>query len=452
MLSMPSGLAGLDYLRIDNEHAWRQDGTLEHLIRAAIMGGVVPIVRIDRDNPYLLRKALEIGAGAIIVPDVCTVEEAESVVRAAKFPPRGSRGYSGNCWSAGWGARAVTQWLSWLPGGLMHSNIGSCSIFAAMSGSSVATAATIGTIALPQIKKFGYNERLFLGTLAAGGTLGILIPPSINMIVYGVITDTSIPQLYLAGIFPGLLLAALFIGTILIACLIKRDWGGRPVDTDWKRRIQTLPDLIPPLLIIVVVIGSIYAGIATATESAALGVVVSLMLAAWHRRLTFQVLRQAFLGTMRTTAMIMLILGAAFFLNFAMATVGLTKQITDTVTALDIGPYTLMFVVVVFFVVLGCFMETLSMMITTVPVITPIVVAAGFDPVWFGVIVVVLMETALITPPVGVILYVVHGLRTKGSAGDVIIGAAPFVLGMFACLGLLTLFPAIALWLPRSVF
>src|ERR671937_604491 len=229
---------------------------------------------------------------------------------------------------------ALVLWVPWLPGGLMHSNIAACAMFAATSGSSVATAATIGTVAMGEIKKRGYSERLFLGTIAAGGTLGILIPPSINMIVYGVLTDSSIPKIYLAGIFPGLMLAGLFSITVLIACLLCPSFGGRRSHADWRSRIRALPDLIPPLMIFLAVIGSIYAGLATATESAALGVIAALGVAAWHRRLTVRMLLHAFEGTMRTTAMIMAILIAAYFLNFVITSIGLTAQVNRFVIAM----------------------------------------------------------------------------------------------------------------------
>jgi tripartite ATP-independent transporter DctM subunit len=347
---------------------------------------------------------------------------------------------------------SVAQWLSWLPGGLMHSNVGACALFAATSGSSAATAATIGTVALPEVAKHGYNEPMFLGTLAAGGTLGILIPPSINMIVYGVLTDTSIPRLYLAGIFPGIVLAGLFMGTILIGCLMIPRWGGETVSASWRQRLTGLGDLLPPIAIFLVVVGSIYTGLATPTESAALGVIAALVLAAYHRRLTFAMLKSAVEGTMRTTAMIMLIVMAAFFLNFVLASIGLTAMITNIVIGSGLSPLQTIILVVVFYVVLGCFMETLSMMITTVPIITQIVVAAGYDPVWFGVLVMLLIETALITPPVGVNLFVVQGVRGKGSLNDIMIGVAPFVLTMFAMIVILIAFPDLALWLPRTAF
>ena len=343
---------------------------------------------------------------------------------------------------------ALVLWVPWLPGGLMHSNIAACAMFAATSGSSVATAATIGTVAMGEIKKHGYSERLFLGTIAAGGTLGILIPPSINMIVYGVLTDSSIPKLYLAGFIPGLVLAGLFSLTVLFICLLRPELGGRRTRTDWKARIRALPDLIPPLVIFLAVIGSIYAGLATATESAALGVIAALGVAAWHRRLTVKMLLQAFEGTMRTNAMIMAILIAAYFLNFVISSIGLTGQVNRLVTGLGLTSTELLLTVIVFYLILGCFMETLSMMVATVPIIAPIMFKAGYDPVWFGIIVIILIELAMITPPVGINLYVVQGLRKRGKIDDVIIGASPFVIAMLLMILILAIWPQIALFLP----
>ena len=302
---------------------------------------------------------------------------------------------------------------------------------------------------MEEIEKHGYSERLFLGTIAAGGTLGILIPPSINMIVYGVLTETSIPKLYLAGVVPGLILAFLFSLTVIIFCLIRPDLGGKRTTATWDQRIRALPDLIPPVIIFLAVIGSIYAGWATATESAALGVIAAVGIAAWNRRLTMRVMLQAFEGTMRTTAMIMAILIAAYFLNFAIASIGLTDQVNRFITELNLQPTQLLIAVIVFYLILGCFMETLSMMVATVPIIAPIVIKAGFDPVWFGIMIVVLMETAMITPPVGINLYVVQGLRKRGRINDVIIGTAPFVLTMLLMIVVLSVWPMIALWLPQ---
>ncbi len=346
---------------------------------------------------------------------------------------------------------ALARWLSWLPGGLMHSNIAACALFAATSGSSVATAATVGTVALPQARRFGYNERLFLGTLAAGGTLGILIPPSINMIIYAVLTNTSVPKLYLAGIVPGVLLALAFMAVVAVACTLRPGWGGQRVTATLAACIAGLVHLLPPLGVFLVVVGSIYAGIATPTEAASLGVMAGLALAAWNKALSWRMLQEALLGTMKSTGMIMLIIVAAYFLNFVMSATGLTTKLTDTVQGLGLSKWELLLAVVVFYLVLGCFMETLSMMITTIPVIAPVMQAMGFDMVWFGIVVIVLVEAALITPPVGLNLFVVHNLRKTGSMNDVILGTLPFVLAMFVLLLLLALFPGLALWLP-SVF
>ncbi len=346
---------------------------------------------------------------------------------------------------------AIAQWLSWLPGGLMHANIGASAMFAATSGSSVATAATIGTVAIPQIAKRGYDERLFLGTIAAGGTLGILIPPSINFIIYGLLTSTSVPRLYLAGFIPGALLASLFMVIVLIACLIDPKKGGEKMETSWSERFRVLPSLIPPMFIFLVVVGAIYAGIATPTEAASLGVVAALILAWWEGKLTLQMLRAVGEGTMRTTAMIMMIIIAAQFLNFVLAAIGITDAVAKTMESMGLGKITTMLVIVVFYLVLGCFMETISMMILTTPFIFPIVTNVGWDPIWWGIVLTILIEAALITPPVGLNLYVVQGMRERGPVSDVIQGALPFVGAMMVLIGLLMAFPDLALWLPNYV-
>jgi len=344
---------------------------------------------------------------------------------------------------------AMILWLSWLPGGLMHANIGASTLFAATSGSSVATAATVGTVALPQIRRYGYNEPLFLGSIAAGGTLGILIPPSINLVIYGVLTNSSVPKLYLAGIIPGFLLAALFMLTVVVACVIKPSWGGQRVTATWGERIVGLKHLLPPLGIFLMVVGSIYAGLATPTEAAALGVLGALVLAAFFRRLSLSMLREAVEGTMRATAMIMLIVIAAGFLNFVMSGIGLTALLTDSISGLGLSAGWTLLVVVIFYVILGCFMETLSMMIVTIPIVAPIMIAVGYDPIWLGIVIIVLVETALITPPVGMNLFVVQSLRKGGSMNAVIIGSLPFVAALFVMIALLAVFPDLALWLPR---
>lgn len=344
---------------------------------------------------------------------------------------------------------AMALWLSWLPGGLMHANIGASTLFAATSGSSVATAATVGTVSVPQIKRYGYNEPLFLGSIAAGGTLGILIPPSINLVIYGVLTNSSVPKLYLAGIIPGLMLASLFMLVVIVACVVKPAWGGQPVRATWGERLRSLQHLLPPLGIFFLVVGSIYAGLATPTEAAALGVVGALVLAAFSRKLSIRMLRDALEGTMKSTAMIMLIVIAAGFLNFVMSATGLTDTLTKSIGGLGLSPGMMILVVVLFYVVLGCFMETLSMMIVTIPIVAPVMIALGFDPIWLGILIILMVETALITPPVGMNLFVVHSIRKSGSMNAVIVGSLPFVAALFVMVALLAVFPDIALWLPR---
>ncbi len=346
----------------------------------------------------------------------------------------------------------IVKWLGWLPGGLMHANTGSCALFAATSGSSVATAATIGTVAIPQIEERGYNERLFLGTIAAGGTLGILIPPSINLILYGLLTDTSVPELYLAGFIPGLMLALLFMATVVVLCLIKPEWGGQRIQASWSERIAVLPALLPPICIFMVVVGSIYAGLATPTEAAALGVVAALFLTLINGTLSIDMLRRAIEGTMRTTSMILLIILAAVFLNFVLSVIGLTQALADFVEGLGMTPMQTMLVLAALLLIIGCFMETLSMLLTTAPLIAPIVISLGFDPVWFGILLMVLLETALITPPIGINLYVVQGVREKGQLSDVMFGALPFVVTMIIMIALLLAIPDIALWLPERMY
>ena len=346
---------------------------------------------------------------------------------------------------------AVAAWLSWLPGGLMHANIGSSALFASMCGSSVATAATVGTTAMPQMTKYGYNPPLFLGTLAAGGTLGILIPPSINLIVYGLITNTSIPRLYLAGIVPGALMALVFIAFVAVVCAVRPGLGGRNVSVTWSERFALLAEFLPPVFIFIVVIGSIYMGWATATESAALGVFAALLLTVLRGRFSIAMFVTAVENTMKTTGMIMLIVIAAFFLNFVMTAVGLTTSIINLVTAYDLSPLALMAVVIVFYLILGAFMDEMAMMISTVPVIAPVVFAAGFDGVWFGIMLVMLMQAGMILPPVGINLFVIQGIRRSGRIEEIAWGALPFVLAMVLLMGLLIVFPQLALWLPDTL-
>lgn len=343
---------------------------------------------------------------------------------------------------------ALDGWLSWLPGGLMHANIATSMMFSATSGSSVATAATVGTTALPQAKRLGYDERLFAGSIAAGGTLGILIPPSINLIIYGFLTQSSIPSLFLAGILPGVALAFIFSAIIVILCLIKPKLSGQRYAPSGQNRLKGLVHLIPILLLFLVVVGSIYAGWATPTEAAALGVLFALGLALAYRRLSLTMLRESLEGTMRSTAMIILILLAANFLNFVFARMGLTRQLTAFLNDLNLTSLQTLLIIILFYIVLGFFIETLSLMVITIPIVTPVVFALGYDPVWFGIMLILLIEMALITPPVGLNLYVVQGVRGHGSLNEVMVGAIPFVLAMLIMVVLLIVFPQIALYIP----
>jgi tripartite ATP-independent transporter DctM subunit len=347
---------------------------------------------------------------------------------------------------------ALDKWVGRFPGGLMHTNIAASAIFAATSGSSVATAATIGTVSMPNMRRHGYNPALFLGTIAAGGTLGILIPPSINMIIYGVLSETSVPELYLAAFIPGFMLAALFSVAVWVICIIRPALGGRPSPRPTMvERIVSLIHLGPPLLLFFLVVGSIYAGLATPTEAASLGVVASVILALVNRRLTVAVLLRAFEGTVRTTAMVMLIVIAALFVNFVMSTLGLTDTVIAAVGHLDWPPLAVLLMIIAAYLVLGCFVETLTLMIATTPIIVPIIVKLGYSPIWFGVVFVILIEAALITPPIGMNLFVVQSVRGSGPFRDVVQGATPFLVMMLVLIAMLIAVPDLALWLPRAL-
>ncbi|MGE0419092.1 MAG: TRAP transporter large permease, partial [Acetobacteraceae bacterium] len=325
--------------------------------------------------------------------------------------------------------RALSGWLCGLPGGLLHTNIGASAMFAAVSGSSVATCATIGSVALPAFQNRGYDERLVLGTIAAGATLGILIPPSINMIIYGAMTNTSVGRLYLAGFVPGLLLALLFMLLIIALCWLRPAFAGaREKRPPFLVLLRSLADLIVPIVIFIVVMGSIYAGWATPTESAALGVVVSLLLVAGAGRLSFRTLHECFVATVSVTSMIMLISASAFFLNFILGVMGLPQALASFVAELGVSSLVLIAILTVFYLILGCFLDSLAMVIGTIPIVFPLISAVQIDPVWFGIFLVIMAELALITPPVGMNLYVVQGIRGRGSVSDVVYGTMPFLL------------------------
>lgn len=348
---------------------------------------------------------------------------------------------------------SLALWVRWLPGQLLHANILASALFAATSGSSVATAATIGTVAQPTMLRLKYNERTMLGSIAAGGTLGILIPPSIPMIVYGALTNTSVSKLFAAGIVPGIILAA----TMSLIVIIKT-WLGdeKPIDSGPKSTIGelllSLKHLVPIGILFIVIMGTIYTGIGTPTESAAFGVLAALGLAAFNRSLTIKILHDSFLSTLRTSAMMVLILVGAFLLNFILSVAGIPQSFASWVAGLGIGPYQTIWILVIFYFVLGCFLESLSMIVTTVGVVLPLVTALGFDPVWLGIFLVVMMELSQITPPVGLNLFVVQSIRMNKSSNikDVYLGVGPFVLAMLIFVAILIYFPSVALWLPTK--
>ena len=346
---------------------------------------------------------------------------------------------------------ALAAWLGRLPGGLLHANIGCSAIFAATSGSSVATAATIGTVALPSLHQRGYPMSMSLGSIAAGGTLGILIPPSVNLIVYGSLTDTSIGRLFVAGIIPGLLLTGAFMGFVAIYAVLTES-NIREEKIPLSQRVRLLKDLVPPGVVFVIVMGSLYSGLATTTESAALGVVASLGFAWRSKKLSWQLLQNCFIQTGKTSGMILLIITAAFILNLAVSLTGVAETMTQWVTSFGLSGTQMVLILMAFYLVLGMFMDVLSMMVATIPITFPIVLALGIDPVWFGIFIVLMCEMGLITPPVGMNLFVVHGIRPdSGSIRDAIVGALPYVLILIAFALLLIAFPSIVTWLPSKM-
>ena len=346
---------------------------------------------------------------------------------------------------------ALSAWLGRLPGGLLHTNIGSCALFAATSGSSVATAATVGTVALPSLYKRGYSMRASLGSLAAGGTLGILIPPSVNMIVYGSLTNNSIGKLFIAGIIPGLLLTACFMLYIAISALMSGNAMREP-KVPMAERLRTLVHLVPPMIVFGIVMGSLYFGIATATESAALGVFTALGFV-WHSgKLSRELLRTCFISTARVSGMVLLIITAAFILNLTISLSGVAEGMTRWVTSLGLSATTMILVLIVFYLILGMFMDVLSMQVATIPITYPIVTALGVDPIWYGIFIVLMCELGLITPPVGMNLFVVHGIRPdKGGIEDAIWGALPYAVIMILFTLLLMAVPQLATWLPAHM-
>jgi tripartite ATP-independent transporter DctM subunit len=349
--------------------------------------------------------------------------------------------------------KSLADWLNLLPGGLLHTNIGASALFSAVSGSSVATAATISTIALPAFRHRRYDQRLVLGSIAAGASLGNLIPPGIAFLVYGAMTNTSAGRLYAAGVVPGILMTVIFMLTILGLVLWRPSLAGeKEPRAPLREKVGRLVHLIAPLTVFAVVMGSIYTGWATVTESAALGVMVVLPIAWLYGNLSVAMLHDCFRATMRLTAMSILILAVAFYLNFVLGLLGVTQSLAAVVKSLDVTPTQLLWVLAFFYFGLGIFFETLPMLVGTVPIIFPMITAAGIDPVFFGVFIVLMCEISLISPPIGMTLYVIQGVRGEGTINEVFQGTVPFFIAMVVMTGILIHFPQIALWLPRLSF
>ena len=348
---------------------------------------------------------------------------------------------------------AVARWVGFLPGGLAVASIFSCAIFAAVSGSSVATSATIGMIAIPEMERRGYARPLIIGSLAAGGTIGILIPPSIPMIIYGVMTETSVGHLYMAGIIPGAVLALMFAVYVIGYAMIWPDSAPRVAEDrgTFRSKLRSFREVAPVAILIFVVLGSMYLGIVTPTEAAALGSVVSLALARWYGNLNWRTLNQAFQETVRTTSMVMLIIVFAAIFSHVIALIGAPKALLSTVIALGLPKWALFTVVFSFLLVIAYALEELSVMIILLPILFPLITGLGFNPVWFGVIMVVWLEIGFITPPVGLNLFVIQGLMPGAGAREVTIGTTPYVILMILLVITLFVFPDLALWLPGQM-
>ena len=345
--------------------------------------------------------------------------------------------------------RSLNVWLNRMPGGLLHTNIAASGVFSAISGSSVATAATMGSVALPFFRGTRYDPKMVLGSLAAGGALGNLIPPGITFIIYGLITETSVGALYLAAVGPSILVVLLFVGVILLKARRDEPAEAGPA-LPLREKVRALTGLIPTSILILLVLGTIYGGLATATESAALGVIGSMVFAAIEGKLTFRMLNASAEATARNTALIGLILFGAYLLNYVFVGLGVPQALAGAVAGLPQPPTAIMILIIGFYLALGTFMEGFSMVVTTIPVVFPVVLALGYDPVWFGVIVTMLVEIALISPPDGTVLYVLQGMRRDGGPiTDVFSGVIPFMVAYIGAVILLLVFPSIALWLPR---
>jgi tripartite ATP-independent transporter DctM subunit len=347
--------------------------------------------------------------------------------------------------------RGLAPWMQALPGRLLHVNVVGCAIFAAVSGSSAATCATIGKMSLPELARRGYPDAIAIGSLAGAGTLGLLIPPSIIMIVYGVSAEVSIAQLFIAGVLPGIMLAALFSGYLML-------WAWRhpqlvpPADARLSLAVKLRESrhLIPVMLLIAAVLGSIYSGVATATEAAAVGVLGSLVISAVQGSLTWQTFRESLLGGTRLYCMIALILAGAAFLTLSMGYIGLPRHLAEWIASLGLSQWQLLLALMLFYIVLGCFLDGISMVVLTIGVILPTIQKAGIDPVWFGIYVVLVVEMAQITPPVGFNLFVLQGM-TRREIGWIAKVTLPFFFVMILAVALIYIFPQIVTALPAQM-
>jgi tripartite ATP-independent transporter DctM subunit len=349
--------------------------------------------------------------------------------------------------------RGMGVLLRWLPGGLLHANIGACSLFAAISGSSVATAATIGTVAIPQLERRKYSMRMVYGSIAGGGTLGILIPPSIPFILYGALVDESITHLFMAGVIPGLLLAAMFSGYILIRVLLNPGLTGSTGlhgHTDGSSDMRDILHVLPILALLGLVLGGIYSGLTTPTESAAVGAFGALALGILYRRITRDALRDAIFATIRTTGMVMLIVISAQILSTALTFSGVSRGISEAIYNSGLSKWEFFATLVVLYIVLGCFVEGIAMIYLTLPILYPVIQKFGFDPIWFGVVLVVLIEVGQIHPPLGINLFTIKSIAPNSRFQDIVLGSLPYVFIVLALVLILALFPDLALWLPRN--
>ena len=345
----------------------------------------------------------------------------------------------------------LSPWMQKLPGGLVHVNVVGCALFAAISGSSAATVATVGKMSIPELRKRKYPESILLGSLAGSGTLGLLIPPSIILIIYGVAVQESIAKLFIAGILPGIMIALIFMTYVMIwSSINKKSMPTFKQDFTLMEKVRKSGKLIPVILLIVSVIGSIYTGIATATEAASLGVVGALILSYFQKSLSLKTFKESLLGATKTSCMIAFILAGATFLSLAMGFTGLPRNLALWIEGMELSPYVLIFVLMIFYIILGMFLDGISAVVLTMAIIEPMIRQAGFDMIWFGVFLVIVVEMAQITPPVGFNLFVLQGMANK-DMGYIARSAFPLFLLMIFAVILVVIFPEIALWMPEQM-